>query len=230
MVVVPQWLVVGLAIAGGLAALFAVLFAVGERFFPPAPADPGSEHDGEWKRRAEIRAYLDAIDESYTEDYPLGGEPVAFYLPEREVAITFDGQAYFRIEQEGRYAVLVEHEMPGGHLGARLPFETPETRFDRRRRSRQEERSERRARDFAGERQDQYRRADASGGAASGRNERQRVASAFDTLGVPRNADEEEIRSAYREQVKEVHPDHGGEEEAFRELQEAYTAAREAAS
>jgi hypothetical protein len=215
--------VVGLAIAGGLAVLFAVLFAVGERFFPPAPADPGSEHDGEWKRRAEIRAYLDAIDEPYTEDYPLDSEPVAFYLPERDVAITFDGQAYFRIEREGLHAVLVEHEMPGGHLGARLPFETPETRFDRRR-SEEADARERRQRW-------ERRRRSAGGGtsrAATGKSERQRVASAFDRLGVPRDADEDEIRAAYREQVKEVHPDHGGEEEAFRELQEAYTAAREA--
>lgn len=228
MVAVPQWLVVGLAIAGGLAVLFAVLFAVGERFFPPAAANPGSEHDGEWKRRAEIRAYLDAIDEPYTEDYPLDDEPVAFYLPERDVAITFDGQAYFRIEREGLHAVLVEHEMPGPHLGARLPFETPETRFDRHRKEADARNDSRERR----QRWERRRRAGSNGpsGTTTAEGERQRVDSAFDTLGVPRDADEDEIRAAYREQVKEVHPDHGGEEEAFRELQEAYTAAREAAN
>jgi hypothetical protein len=53
------------------------------------------------------------------------------------VAITFDARAYYRIEHSGTYAVLVEHEMPGLHLGRRLPFETPEVgsgpRTDRRR-------------------------------------------------------------------------------------------------
>jgi hypothetical protein len=211
-VAVPEWLVVGLAIAGGLAVLFAGLFAAGERFFPAAPAEPRRANAGEWKRRAEIRAYLDAIGEGYAEDYRVAGAPVAFYLPSRDVAITFDGQRYFEIERAGTHAVLVEHEMPGGHLGARLPFETPDVGFD------------------AGPDGDGGERAAGAGGRLGNVSERRDAAAAFETLGVAPDADSEEIRAAYREQVKEVHPDHGGEAEAFRELQEAYTAAREAAS
>lgn len=195
MIGLPEWLVVGLAIAGGLAALFALLFAVGERLFPTAPVEAGPESSGEWKRRAEIREYLDAIGERYAEDHPVAGQTVAFYLPERDVAITFDARAYFRIEGTGTgtHAVLVEHEMPGLHLGARLPFETP-------------------AVDFGPDPE-----------AAS-------VESAFSVLGLSPDASEAEVRAAYREKVKEAHPDHGGDEETFRRVREAYTAASEAAA
>jgi len=42
-------------------------------------------------------------------------------------------------------------------------------------------------------------------------------------LGVGRNADEAEIRRAYRERAKDVHPDTaGGDEEAFKRVTEAY--------
>jgi len=42
-------------------------------------------------------------------------------------------------------------------------------------------------------------------------------------LGIPTNASLEQIRSAYRQQVKELHPDHYGEDSApFRAVQEAY--------
>lgn len=45
---------------------------------------------------------------------------------------------------------------------------------------------------------------------------------AYATLGLDRGADEEAVRRAYREQVKDVHPDSGGDEAAFRELTRAY--------
>lgn len=42
-------------------------------------------------------------------------------------------------------------------------------------------------------------------------------------LGIPTDASLEQIRSAYRQQVKELHPDHYGEDSGpFREVQEAY--------
>lgn len=46
---------------------------------------------------------------------------------------------------------------------------------------------------------------------------------AYETLGVDPDADDGEIRSAYRERAKRLHPDSdGGNEEAFKELNEAY--------
>lgn len=47
-------------------------------------------------------------------------------------------------------------------------------------------------------------------------------AEAYATLGVDPDADEGEIKRAYREKVKEVHPDRGGDEEAFRSVTRAY--------
>jgi curved DNA-binding protein CbpA len=43
---------------------------------------------------------------------------------------------------------------------------------------------------------------------------------------VPRTATEAQIRSAYRAKVKDVHPDHGGSQDEFRRVREAYTTAR----
>jgi hypothetical protein len=44
---------------------------------------------------------------------------------------------------------------------------------------------------------------------------------ARDVLDVRPHASREEIREAYREKIKEVHPDNGGTVEAFREVQDA---------
>lgn len=41
-------------------------------------------------------------------------------------------------------------------------------------------------------------------------------------LGVPPDADAETVRKAYRDRVKEVHPDNGGDEAAFRRVAAAY--------
>ena len=44
----------------------------------------------------------------------------------------------------------------------------------------------------------------------------------YKTLGVPRSATEEEIKKAYRKLARKNHPDAGGDEEKFKEINEAY--------
>ena len=192
---VPRWLLVGLALGAVFTLVVAGVFVAGARLFPDSATGTrmgaGGDRDrpGEAKRRAEIRRYLQRIGEPYAEDHPVGGQRVAFYLPKRDVAVTFDAHAYFRIDGSGTEAVLIEHEMPGAHLGERLPFETPEVEREP--------------------------------------NRRDAIAAAFAALGLPREASADEVRSAYRERVKEVHPDHGGDEESFRRVREAYSLAKE---
>lgn len=53
------------------------------------------------------------------------------------------------------------------------------------------------------------------------------LSEAYDALDVERGASQESIKSAYREKVKEVHPDSGGDEEAFKRVNRAYEALRE---
>lgn len=72
------------------------------------------------------------------------------------------------------------------------------------------------------------------GAGANGRRERTgpresgpTVAEARDVLGVDRRADDAEIRRAYRNRVKEVHPDRGGDEEDFKRVTAAYERLRE---
>jgi curved DNA-binding protein CbpA len=50
------------------------------------------------------------------------------------------------------------------------------------------------------------------------------VTSPFEVLGVEPGADEEVIERAYRDRVKESHPDHGGTPEEFQRVREAYEA------
>lgn len=45
----------------------------------------------------------------------------------------------------------------------------------------------------------------------------------YETLGVNRNASDSEIKKAYRKLANEYHPDHGGDEDKFKELNEAYS-------
>ncbi|MFB6101582.1 MAG: J domain-containing protein [Haloplanus sp.] len=168
------------------------IFVVGNRLFPAPAADRRRRIDGTDRRRAEIRTYLGTIGERYVEDATVHGDAVAFYLPARNVAITFDPQAYFRIERTGTDAVLCEHEMPGAQLGRRLPFDVP----------------------------DGEAAADAEAP----------VATAFARLGLSPDADSDAVKTAYRQRVKDVHPDQGGDGEAFRRLREAYTTAREHAN
>jgi hypothetical protein len=197
----PGWLAWGLTIAAVVTVVVAALFVVGERLFPTEPVTPAAERSGEWKRRREIREYLRAIGEPFAEDHFVAGTHVAFYLPGRDIAVTFDAPAYFRIRNSETYVVLAEHEMPGRALGGRLPFETPdpEELFD-----------------------------EADGGDEGAVDDEQSVAEAFDTLGVSRGASDDELKAAYRERVKEVHPDHGGDQETFERVREAYAAAQQA--
>lgn len=120
----PWWLVIGVLAGLVVAFLIAGIFAVGSRLFPDERREPTG--GGENRKRAEIRRYLRAIDEEFIENYEFSGALVDFYLPQRNVAITFDARAFFRIEGTDTHAVLVEHEMPGIHLGRRLPFATPD--------------------------------------------------------------------------------------------------------
>jgi len=173
----------------------AALFVVGERLFPTEPVTPAAERSGEWKRRREIREYLRAIEEPFAENHFVAGSHVAFYLPQRDVAVTFDAPAYFRIRNSATYVVLAEHEMPGRALGGRLPFETPSIE------------------DLFGD---------------DDEDAEQSVADAFETLGVSRGASDVELKAAYRERVKEAHPDHGGDQETFERVREAYAAAQQA--
>ncbi|MEF8828128.1 MAG: J domain-containing protein, partial [Haloarcula sp.] len=53
---------------------------------------------------------------------------------------------------------------------------------------------------------------------------------AFSELGLTQSASLDDVKSAYRERVKEVHPDHGGNEDEFKRVREAYTTAKQHAS
>lgn len=185
----PRWLVVGLGLGGVFSLLVAGVFVVGGKLFPDGPPSRAGRIDGTTRRRSEIRQYLVDIDERFREDVEVEGETIAFFLPERSVAITFDAQAYFRLESRGIYTVLCEHEMPGRHLGARLPFEVPDLDPDE------------------GDVTDP-------------------IAAAFGHLGLDTDASSEEVKTAYRERVKQVHPDQGGDREQFERVREAYATAR----
>lgn len=121
----PTWLLAGLAL-GLLASLVAAgAFALGARLFPARRDRDRDRVDGTARRRAQIRDYLRAIDEDFLEDHAIGDATVAFYLPGRGVAITFDPKAYFDLAGAEVTPVLCEHELPPRTLGRRLPFEVP---------------------------------------------------------------------------------------------------------
>jgi hypothetical protein len=191
----PRWVYLGVFVGGLLSAGVAVTFLVASRLFPDGNRTRDTRRSTEERRRTEIRQYLEAIGERFTEDELLEGEPVAFYLPAREVAVTFRPRSFYALERSGIHPILVEHEMPGVALGNRLPFETPDVAFGRRR---------------------------GPSASAPAARERDRAEAAYTVLGLPSGADEAAVRRAYRERVKEVHPDHGGDHEEFRRLTEAY--------
>ena len=187
-----DWLVLGLLLSVVMAFVIVGIFVVGARLFPTQEATNASYVLGENRRRVEIRDYLQSIGEEFAEDHFVEGQHVAFYLPKRDVAITFDARAYFRIDKSPTYAVLVEHEMPGIHLGDRLPFETPDLADD-------EEAVD-------------------------------TTKAAFAVLGLSPGATLVDVKAAYRNRVKDVHPDHGGSQEEFQRVREAYTTAKQHAS
>jgi hypothetical protein len=192
----PEWLTLGLGIGVALSLCAACLFYLGDRLFPSRQSG-GPSLSGDSRRVMEIRQYLDAIGEEYAEDHPVEGHAVEFYLPLRDVAITFDARAFYAIEASETHAVLVEHEMPGIHLGRRLPFETPEISF----------------------------------GPEDGEEEGiDPVDGAYAVLGLPQNATQAQVRAAYREKVKEVHPDHGGSPDEFKQVRDAYATVRQRAT
>jgi hypothetical protein len=144
LVILPDWLLLGTLLGIVLSIAVASVFALGSHFFPDR-ATSGGVRSGNVRRRTEIRQYLQAIDEPFAEDHFVEDHTVAFYLPKRDVAITFDARAFYAIEHSQTRAVLVEHEMPGIHLGHRLPFETPDFSFreqEERRTDNEEDRSE----------------------------------------------------------------------------------------
>jgi len=191
----PGWLVLGIGLGAVASLLVGAVFYFGDRLFPTVDrSDQRGYVDGGLRRHAEIRSYLSAIDERFVENADLDGLVTAFYLPERDVAITFDPRVFFALEAASTYVVLCEDEMPAGNLGRRLPFEVDEP---------------------DGKKRQGRPTADRS------------VTSAFQELGLDAGATQDEVRSAYRSLAKEAHPDRGGTEAEFKELQDAYTTAKE---
>jgi len=123
----PPWVIAGVALGAVASVGVALVFYFGSRLSPPreGPGGDGSGGIGE-RRHAEIRAYLTAIDEQFHENHAVDGVSVPFYLPARNVAVTFDARDYFQLDDTDVYAVLCEHEMPGRGLGRRLPFDVSE--------------------------------------------------------------------------------------------------------
>ena len=223
---VPRWVLWGIGLGIAATGVVALAFYLGDRFVPPRVAQAGRRGAaGDERRRREIRTYLTAAGERFDEDHAFDGVSVPFYLPERGVAITFDAHDYFRLEGEGVYTVLCEHEMPGRGLGRRLPFDVDEPDWATDESSASSGTRSDRAGRFGGGRFGTGRTAGSSRpGAPAGRADP--VGDAFDELGLDRDADLDAVKGAYRERVKETHPDQGGDEESFRRVREAYATAR----
>lgn len=228
---VPEWVFIGLAYTAGATTLAIAAFALGGWEFPANPLQ-GTRFGnvvGASRRRGNIRRYLDAITEPYVEDHVVHGFRCTFYLPDRDVALTLNPEAADRLRATTTYVVYCEPRMRADQLGERLPFETPSVGRGRDGRRRA---GPGYAQGTTGGRQHNTTRT-ASGGTRYGqrtdtrRRSGQQVTRAFRTLGVSRDASEDEVKSAYREKVKHVHPDRGGSEEAFARVQEAYATAKE---
>ncbi|WP_459192202.1 J domain-containing protein [Halosimplex sp. J119] len=148
------------------------------------------------------------------------------------VAALFGAVAYFMwYHASGRFARRLYRSVerraePGGQRGGfgagpREDWEPPRDEGARRRaraaagqRVRQESRRRRRAQ------QGQQRRQRAAAAAQRGGPT---AAEAYDTLGLDPGADDEAVKAAYREKVKEVHPDAAsGDEDRFKEVNAAY--------
>ncbi|ELZ48512.1 heat shock protein DnaJ domain protein [Halorubrum californiense DSM 19288] len=218
---VPRWVLWGIGLGAVATALVALAFYLGDRFAPPPTAEAGRRGAaGDERRRREIRTYLTAAGERFAEDHAFDGVSVPFYLPERGVAITFDAHDYFGLEGEGVYTVLCEHEMPGHGLGRRLPFDVDEPDWAT------DESGSGDGRSGAGGRFGTDRSATGPSRPRGPAGRGDPVGDAFDELGLDRDADVDAVKGAYRERVKETHPDQGGDEESFRRVREAYATAR----
>lgn len=55
------------------------------------------------------------------------------------------------------------------------------------------------------------------------------MADYYETLGIPRDAPQDDIRRAYQRRARATHPDHGGNEEDFKRAGEAYDVLRDPA-
>jgi DnaJ-domain-containing protein 1 len=155
------------------------------------------------------------------------------------IVLPFAASAYFmwlqgsgrmreRLREQARQEAYAERR-PGGTFGAG-PRETG-GRGARAREARERAAGSR----FAGEGPFGSRRARGRRAGAGPRPPREgadgpSVAEAAETLDVSPSADEAAVRAAYRDRVKEVHPDQGGDPETFHEVRDAYDTAKEHAS
>ncbi len=226
----PSWLVSGLLLGVAASVVVAVVFVLGERYIP-APDRSGRRVGGPGQQRAGLREIFDAADEPFLENYQLGTTTVAFYLPDRDVAITFDPRAYLRLTDGPTHVVLCEHGVPAATIGRRLPFDLG---VGAGRRATGAGPRDARTGPRGGRAGARGRRAGpggrftgARGERGDGRGHRDPVGDAFEFLGLSRDADADAVQSAYRERVKELHPDQGGSEAEFKRLQEAYNTAKE---
>lgn len=195
---IPDWLFLGLVIGAVLTVFATVAFLIGELFVEDGGTRGTSDRvDGDERRSLEIRQYLETIEEPYRQGHRIDGHEVDFYLTERDVAITFDAHTFFELDDSHIHMILWEYEMPASKLGNRLPFETP---------------------DLASQ---------TAPGSTTAPTTPPETETAFRELGLRPDADPQRVQSAYRRRVKDVHPDHGGDEETFKRVQNAYATAKE---
>jgi hypothetical protein len=209
----PEWLVAGLGVGVGVSVIITGLFLAADRLFPAAQTQNADVATGFERRRWEIRVYLRSIDEPFVERATIADCEVAFYLPDRDVAITFDPQVYYRLAPAAVERVLVEQELPGFKIGTRLPFETPAEGGS----TADEQGADETASNSADQETDEP--------AGRDRSPPAHVQPAFRELGVPPTATFEDVKRAYRARVKEVHPDQNGDPESFKRVREAYVTA-----
>jgi hypothetical protein len=125
----PAWVVFGLLLGLAASLLVATIFYLGDRLVPATDHghhERGRRTTGMGRRRAEYREYLTAIDEPFVESHERAGHRLDFYLPERDVGLTFEPRVFFGLEAAATQVILCEAEMPAANLGRRLPFEIPD--------------------------------------------------------------------------------------------------------
>ena len=141
--------------------------------------------------------------------------------------------------QAGTYRDAFEAQRQTAEQKANEGPTGPRGRFAREARRAAEERRRRRARATAGAGgvagdasnrtrggQGRRRSATAGGRRPAGPPEGPTRREALDRLGLDETPDQATVREAYREKVKDVHPDHGGDREEFQQVREAYTTAK----